>query len=812
MLSCVRDDSPDVMGPSSGKKRGRQGQTTRREQLDLDGPVVLAAIIADDEGKWSFLSGVENTACDALKRRLGPYIRCVPGDASGGPSAVALAVIRSWRFVQRSFTSVDAHEMASAAVSCRPRQAAVRFLEHEVLRVVMIPSSCGRSIYEAFSGRAQLIAEVPLRSLLMRVDTVVHGMSGWLGEIIRQWLEVHPTLLHSGLIGWPIWTPMARAIANGDWTCDVSVIFQRQDPRYPCIHAATLPSPRVLTLFRKLDTILDMPTRPEGALALASGGCDLRKRGMVQSWSARSLLIALEFGTFLLKQADLHKASRAGTRCYAHFDKSSVPESLKNGPSARMPSKSSLYRGRITLDIATMLARREVRAFEGPSFRHLGFDASPQRGGVEVFATLERTILKKDLIGEAPHRPFLPSAAYTRRLPLAALGQGRASLADKVHAQVNQCWLEHGGSIESFLASNLDVRTIISDMGVESGIADYVDVTNDGFSNPTKPSPLRSMNGYLYPLALFIPGPQHAIDLIVKGSLDGVEWWPDWSAEAKVLCQWVNRKAHRAKLQEILRERHLQDPYTLADLDELRKALDNGCDSFANWRWKTLSNVTRDLMRLRRSLVETIGRASVPSDLGLSDQSAQLVKDLTGATNSELFWARTRTLKKCIKPLASFSSWLRGCACHEEDRLAGRRVVCSWGGCRAPELSARVLQARNELDLLRRQAEALEGIGAEVLHTIASTMLANILTRFAWVDELPYLILKVSRGGGWSRHSALSQRSGLAVYAFLFSLLGRGLLHKLNTTEERKWAGPMWTPFHYFCVCKTSLPTPPTGP
>jgi hypothetical protein len=72
MLSCVRDDSPDVMGPSSGKKRGRQGQTTRREQLDLDGPVVLAAIIADDEGKWSFLSGVENTACDAVKRRLGP--------------------------------------------------------------------------------------------------------------------------------------------------------------------------------------------------------------------------------------------------------------------------------------------------------------------------------------------------------------------------------------------------------------------------------------------------------------------------------------------------------------------------------------------------------------------------------------------------------------------------------------------------------------------------------------------------------------------------------------------------------------------
>jgi len=152
--------------------------------------------------------------------------------------------------------------------------------------------------------------------------------------------------------------------------------------------------------------------------------------------------------------------------------------------------------------------------------------------------------------------------------------------------------------------------------------------------------------------------------------------------------------------------------------------------------------------------------------------------------------------------LASFSSWLRGCACHEEDRLAGRRVVCSWGGCRAPELSARVLQARNELDLLRRQAEALEGIGAEVLHTIASTMLANILTRFAWVDELPYLILKVWRGGGVESTFSISATLWFGSVRFSsFQPAWAGPLTQAEHNRKEKMGWPaVDTPSLFLCL------------
>ena len=112
-------------------------------------------------------------------------------------------------------------------------------------------------------------------------------------------------------------------------------------------------------------------------------------------------------------------------------------------------------------------------------------------------------MLKSDIANLSDPSPSMwPRSVETRRCPLAALGQGRASLSDKAHAHANQVWLEYGGSIASYNESNLNVRGIISDMGVECGIGDYVDISNDAFANPARPSKLRSMNDHLYPLAL----------------------------------------------------------------------------------------------------------------------------------------------------------------------------------------------------------------------------------------------------------------------------------------------------------------------
>ncbi len=229
------------------------------------------------------------------------------------------------------------------------------------------------------------------------------------------------------------------------------------------------------------------------------------------------MIKALRSGAFLKQQSDLAEASEAGTDCYCHFARQPLPTSLEKREDVRVPGSKSLCRGRIKLDIASMLARRSFCAVHGHSFRYLGFDASPQRGGVEVFATLERAVLKSDIANLSdPSTPMWPRSVETRRCPLAALGQGRASLSDKAHAHANQVWLEYGGSIAAYIESNLDVRGVISDMGVECGVGDYVDISNGAFANPARPSKLRSMNDHLYPLALVVPGPQHAIDLVVQ--------------------------------------------------------------------------------------------------------------------------------------------------------------------------------------------------------------------------------------------------------------------------------------------------------
>jgi len=731
------DDSPDPcrsLVPSRQKRsHARVDQPRRMDLLDMDGPVVLVAVIAKSNGKWAFIEESQQVACAVVKQQLGPYEN---GDVAED-SVVALAAIRAWRFVKMSFRSSDAHALACAAFAHRGRQRALRFLEHEVLHVTEVPPTLRTLV------RNSIAAGADARDLLHRFD---NHYSFRLGGIMREWLAAYPELLGKGLVAWPLWGPLAMGVARGDWKSDVTVIFQRQS--LCSLRAPILPSGRCLSLFRKLDEIPDMPTRPPlplGARLVVVDDQHIRSFGAVQKWSARSMLISLDFSVRLLTQKRMAEDAASGTRAFHHFSNTAQPEALHSGPLPRMPSQQSLCRGRITFDIATMLCRRDIRLLEGPSFRHLGFDASPQRGGVEVFATIERTILKKDLAVSTPYLPIRPMQATTRTLPLASLGQGRASLSDKVQAHVNQSWLEHGGCIDNFMANNLDVRTIISDMGVEAGICDYADISHEAFADPEKPILLRSFNGHLYPLALYIPGPQHAIDNAMKDALGTLEWWPEWSATAKVLCQWVNSSAHRTKLQVILRDRHNADP--VDNFEELFKNMDNGCDKFASWRWKTLSHVTRDLSRLKTALQETLGRANGTADLGISADSHKLAKDLIDATNSRTFWDRCSVLKSCVEPLAEFSSWLRGCACHETQRMLGLRVVCAWGGCRAPELSKRLRQLRDDLGGLRRDAHDVGDVGSEILHVLASNLLASVLTKFAWVDEIPYTIFTVTLTG-----------------------------------------------------------------
>ena len=432
-----------------------------------------------------------------------------------------------------------------------------------------------------------------------------------------------------------------------------------------------------------------------------------------------------------------------------------------------LPKHKCLTLARVRLDIAAMLARRELGPLHGPSFRYLGFDASPQLGR-EIFATVERTVLRKSLEALSDMSAF-PGGVHAdtveiRRLPLATLGQGRASLPDRVHAHIHQCWLEYGGSISAMRQANMDVRAVLSDMGTEAGIGDYADVVAAMYGPTAGLHPgygtgdelaIAATTTYLYPRALAVPGPQHIIDNLLCAGFHRLPWWKQWETQAKAVSQYVHPVAHRELLSRLVSavtavagEPEALPPH---DTKSMLMALNTGCCKFAKWRWQTLQAVTADLLRVRWALEYALRSNSQP-DLGIRD--ATLSSNVIRAVLSADFWAHTNELSVCAKPLHAFSAWLRGCPCHELERRVrpgvpiGVPIECPWVGCRAPELAQKVQDVHEQMQTLRgSMAQGMESFGV---------IMSLLGLKFDWVFHLPFTV--------WQVNSAEKARLFLAAY------------------------------------------------
>ena len=97
-------------------------------------------------------------------------------------------------------------------------------------------------------------------------------------------------------------------------------------------------------------------------------------------------------------------------------------------------------------------------------------------------------------------------------------------------------------------------------------------------------------------------------------------------------------------------------------------------------------------------------------------------------------------LRQFVAPLGRFSSWVRGCECHEADRMAGKTVTCSWAGCRAPRLASRFEHVLSELDQLRHDGA---GLSADLAHA-ASSSLGSLDMKMGWTRHTPYTIWQAS--------------------------------------------------------------------
>ena len=676
-----------------------------------------------------------------------------------------LGVVEGWRFVCGQATSMDTFHLMSAATEAFPRRQPPHFLEHRVVASAAFPCDD----WVEMPGDAALVwgagghppRAVPpglLQSLMERGVRVTRG-GGTIGNAlvpVRQVLDMWSLSLAvcvASPLPWALWTPLACALARGLWSGDATPLYQRvkDGASLPGIH----PSTRQLQAF--MATAAPPLQKPAASGPVNSEHSVLaRKKGAVQAYSSEHRLNAVRLGQHPGNQANVQAVADAALR-YLHPGRWQEHKAALVTSGHRMPGRKALRLGRIRLDCSSMLLHRHWYRHRGPTFRYLGIDASPQRPGQEVLVCVERVICRSE-VGQKPRPPV-----EERRLPPSTLGHGRCGLAEKVQATVHQTWLDYGPSLPQTRAACHDVRQILSDMGTEAGIADYGDVLSACISRGLQ-HPLRTPRTYrllrkedqaqhllgatgqpeggqvsfMFPLALYVPGPQHILDNLLRDSLRTLVWWPEWQAQAKVVCQWLSGQGHREFLQQRL-------PGTGKATPSVTASLDTGCDHFAEWRWQTLSDVTRALCRMEGAVRGAMASITDAADLGTRDSNT--AKAFVAAVVDHAFWDRARAFVQLLQPVRHLSGWLKGCDCHGGDLVRGAAVSCPWKGCRAKDLASRLDAFSCEMQEMR--ADALDGklvaLGSEEVVSCINRMLAYSALKFAWVKEPPYLIWNADR-------------------------------------------------------------------
>ncbi len=719
---------------------------------------VVVAFLSTPWGRWS--NELDGKVNDAVTLRQFLTSRCnqYHGAHLDSVCLVGFGVVAGARLVEDVFATADAHALSCAAVSAHHKRSGARFVEHRILARAAIPVTFNQVCGHLVGLQSDI---PPIREAMHRWQPRVVGEhTPFIANVLDEWVTRWRVILDN-MLAWPVCPLLAHAFVCGHLDHDVSVVWRREIG-HSGNRAPSLVGLSQRCLSRLVKDVLQKPFAiapdqigDDGHPVVEDVVVKKQRRGSVTFFTFKYMYYAIRCARHLKAQEKFEAATRDFAVLLDVLRTGKVRRSLKRVvcdstttfSKGMLPSKDTLLRGRIRYDIASMLARRGVYSRLGPFYRYIYFDASPQRPGVEIFATSERVVRQTSVIQSKPSGAW-PLEVEERRLALASLGQGRASLSDKVHAHCHQCWLEYGPSVESLRVANADVRGVLSDMGVELGICDYADILDSMFplqqatsvtqaASATQVTP--STSGHLYPFALIVPGPQHIIDTVIRSTLSTLLWWPAWQSDAKVVCQWLNGHSHREVLINVLRAIP-RGELPAATLAGMMGSFATGCESFANWRWKTIANVVRDLQRMEAATRKAMSYVRDESILG--SQDAATIRRVVLAMRSTSFWARARGLSACVRPLSDLSSWLRGCSCHEVQRMRGKIVKCKWAGCRAFEFAAKLRSVEAQLRLARDAAIPVGMLSTDwtALHV---NMLSMFQLKFAWVHKPPYTVWQI---------------------------------------------------------------------
>ena len=130
------------------------------------------------------------------------------------------------------------------------------------------------------------------RILLEGMARVTGGQSQ---RIVQQWERSYGGLA-KGVVAWPVWAPLARAVAQGKWHADVTLRFRRGDMGL-FWDAPVMPLERLLHFFLCHATTLRLPSGPclrtlWSAMVVVRNPCPLSVSWTVCAWALASRVSA----------------------------------------------------------------------------------------------------------------------------------------------------------------------------------------------------------------------------------------------------------------------------------------------------------------------------------------------------------------------------------------------------------------------------------------------------------------------------------------------------------------------------------------
>lgn len=351
------------------------------------------------------------------------------------PTLVGFAIVRSWSMFTGGAVNSQAELMMRLLQRNHQRSQWIQFVLHRFHAAALVdcPAPCAEGVQSErtlpFECK-RLVADARFHELDGGSRTVHHGLQN-LTDFWGKRFSIEDVVYT-----WPLWWPLAQLVVAGHWVSDVTVMLARSGAR--AWVPPVMPSRRKQQGVKKRRAACAPDSEAAGPAAESCAGPD--PATSASGGLAGKPILSPDLRIRALLASQHLKSQRQAQKSMDHYvsficsDSGDLRKQVQQR-NLRMPKKDSLCRARPRFDIAAMMANRELYRRNGPYFRYIAFDASPQNcESTEIFVSVERVVQRASAVGK-DFASFRAEDIQRRTLPLTTLGQGKTDLASKVMAQ-----------------------------------------------------------------------------------------------------------------------------------------------------------------------------------------------------------------------------------------------------------------------------------------------------------------------------------------------------------------------------------------